>query len=67
MVVPLIEQMNPNASAVAGGGPLELDLGNVELGRQVIVRWQAPPIFVVFRTPEMLEALRNTNTKSRRS
>jgi ubiquinol-cytochrome c reductase iron-sulfur subunit len=31
-MIPLIEQMNPDASTVAAGGPIDIDLGDVEPG-----------------------------------
>jgi ubiquinol-cytochrome c reductase iron-sulfur subunit len=58
-VVPFISQMNPDAAALAAGGPVELDLGKVEPGQQVVVRWRSRPIFVTHRTPQALQKLRD--------
>ena len=58
-LVPLIEQMNPDASTLAAGAPIELDLGEVEPGGYVVVLRRKRPIFVVSRTPEMLKALQD--------
>ncbi len=57
--VPLIDQMNPDASTLAAGGPIDLDLGKIGPGQQVLVRWRERPIFVVNRTEKMLQALQN--------
>jgi ubiquinol-cytochrome c reductase iron-sulfur subunit len=36
-LVPLIDQMNPDASTLAAGGPVDIDLGQVEPGGQVVI------------------------------
>ncbi len=58
--VPLIAQMNPDAATLAAGGPVELDIGNIAPGQQVIVRWRERPVFVLHRTSQLLETLRDT-------
>jgi len=58
-IVPFISQMNPDASTVAAGGPVELDLGKVAPGQQVVVHWRSRPVFVTHRTPEALQKLRD--------
>ncbi len=58
-VVPLIDQMNPDAATLAAGGPVDLDLSHVAAGQQVQVRWRARPIFVVHRTDKALQALQS--------
>jgi ubiquinol-cytochrome c reductase iron-sulfur subunit len=58
-LVPLISQMNPDASTLAAGGPVDLDLGRVAPGQQVVVRWRDRPIFVFRRTPDVLNTLRD--------
>jgi ubiquinol-cytochrome c reductase iron-sulfur subunit len=58
-LVPLIDQMNPDASTLAAGGPVDLDLSKVQPGQQVTVRWRERPIFVINRTPEILRTLQD--------
>jgi ubiquinol-cytochrome c reductase iron-sulfur subunit len=58
-LVPLIDQMNPDAATLAAGGPVDLDLSNIEPGQQVLVRWRSRPIFVVNRTPAALKTLQS--------
>src|SRR5579859_4342780 len=50
VLVPLIAQMNPDASTLAAGGPVDLDLSKIAPGQQVVVRWRERPIFVFHRT-----------------
>lgn len=64
-LVPLIAQMNPDASTLAAGGPVDLDLAQVQPGQQVVVRWRSKPIFVTHRTPEALRMLRNPRLLAR--
>jgi ubiquinol-cytochrome c reductase iron-sulfur subunit len=56
-LVPLIDQMDPDASTIAAGGPVEFDLSKVQPGQQVVVRWREMPIFVLHRTPQILGIL----------
>ncbi len=56
-IVPFISQMDPDASTLAAGGPIELDLDKVAPGQQVVVQWRSKPIFVTHRTPETLQKL----------
>jgi ubiquinol-cytochrome c reductase iron-sulfur subunit len=51
--------MSPDASTLAAGGPVDLDLERVEPGQQVAVRWQGKPIFVTHRTSQVLETLKD--------
>jgi ubiquinol-cytochrome c reductase iron-sulfur subunit len=56
-LVPLIDQMNPDAATLAAGGPVDLDLSKVEPGQQVVVRWRNRPVFVTNRPAAALAAL----------
>jgi ubiquinol-cytochrome c reductase iron-sulfur subunit len=56
-IVPLIDQMNPDAATLAAGGPVDLDLSRVSPGQQVVVRWRSRPIFVTNRTDKLLKEL----------
>jgi ubiquinol-cytochrome c reductase iron-sulfur subunit len=66
-LVPLIDQMNPDAATLAAGGPVELDLSKVAPGQQVQIRWRSRPIFVINRTPEALKMLQSSEVTSRLS
>ncbi len=58
-LVPLITQMNPDASTLAGGGPVDLDVSKIEEGAQVVVYWRQRPIFVFHRSQQTLQALQS--------
>ncbi len=55
--VPFVLSMNPSARAKAAGAPVEVDLSKVEPGMLLAVEWRGQPVWVVNRTPEMLELL----------
>jgi ubiquinol-cytochrome c reductase iron-sulfur subunit len=49
---PLIFQMNPDASTIAAGAPVEVDLTPIAEGQVIKVFWRGKPIFVNHRTPK---------------
>jgi len=49
--------MSPSARAQAAGAPVEADISQVEPGQLIRVEWRGKPVWVVRRTPEMLESL----------
>ena len=59
--IPLIAQMNPDASTIAAGAPIEVDLGPVAEGQIIKVFWRGKPIFVSHRTKKEIEEARKVN------
>ncbi|MEJ2431685.1 MAG: ubiquinol-cytochrome c reductase iron-sulfur subunit [Pseudolabrys sp.] len=66
-LVPLVDQMNPDAATLAAGGPVELDLDKVQPGQHVQVRWRSRPIFVINRPAEALKMLQSKEVTDRLS
>ena len=56
--VPFIASWTPSERARALGAPTELDVSKIEQGQMAIVTWRRQPIYVVRRTPEMVEHLK---------
>ncbi|MGD0184180.1 MAG: ubiquinol-cytochrome c reductase iron-sulfur subunit [Roseiarcus sp.] len=56
---PLIDQMNPDAATEAAAEPIDVDVGQIQPGQQIVVLWSARPVFIVNRTREALDALRD--------
>jgi len=56
-VWPLIDQMNPDASALALAST-EVDLSAMEPGQSITVTWRGKPVFVRYRTEEEIESAR---------
>ncbi len=52
---PLISQMNPDASTIAAGAPIDVDLSAIAEGAIVTVKWRGKPIFVRHRTPKEIK------------
>lgn len=63
-LVPLISQMNPDASTVAAGAPVEVDLSPIAEGQIVKVFWRGKPIFISHRTKKEIEAARAVDVKT---
>ena len=59
ILVPLVDQMNPDASTLAAGGPVDLDITKISEGQQVLVRWRQRPIFVFRRSKQTLDAMQS--------
>ncbi|MGE0563626.1 MAG: ubiquinol-cytochrome c reductase iron-sulfur subunit [Pseudolabrys sp.] len=62
--VPLISQMNPDASTIAAGAPIEVDLGPVAEGQVIKVFWRGKPIFISHRTKKEIDEARNVQLSS---
>jgi ubiquinol-cytochrome c reductase iron-sulfur subunit len=56
--------MEPSSDVLAAGGPLTVDLSKLEPGQQIVVSWRQHPIFVVHRTPKILEGLKSPSLLS---
>jgi len=63
-LVPLVDQMNPDASTLAAGGPVELDVSKIEEGGQVMIRWRQRPIFVFRRSKQTLDSMQSQQMTS---
>jgi ubiquinol-cytochrome c reductase iron-sulfur subunit len=61
---PLVSQLNPDASTVAAGFPLEVDLAPMAVGQVIKVFWRGQPIFISHRTPKEIEAAQTADWKS---
>ena len=59
VIWPLIDQMAPDAATIAAGAPLDIDIGSLAAGQQIIVKWRGHPIFIVNRPPDALKILQD--------
>jgi ubiquinol-cytochrome c reductase iron-sulfur subunit len=57
-LVPLISQMNPDASTIAAGAPVDIDLAPIAEGQIVKVFWRSKPIFIFHRTKKEIDEAR---------
>ena len=58
-VWPLVNQMNPSADVQALAS-IFVDVSGVEVGTQLTVKWLGKPVFIRRRTPEEIQAARDT-------
>lgn len=55
--VPFVASMTPSARARAAGAPVEVDISKLEPGQMLTIEWRGKPVWIVNRTPTMLETL----------
>ena len=61
---PFISQMNPDASTIAAGAPIEVDLAPVAEGQDIKVFWRGKPIYIMHRTKKQIEEARSVQVSS---
>ena len=59
-VWPLVDQMNPSADVQALSS-IRVDVGGIEPGTQLTVKWLGKPVFIRRRTPEEIEEARSVD------
>ncbi len=57
LAVPFAASMAPSERARAAGAPVEVDISNLEPGQQLTVEWRGKPVWIIKRTPEVLDLL----------
>jgi ubiquinol-cytochrome c reductase iron-sulfur subunit len=62
--LPLISQMNPDASTVAAAAPVEVDLSPIAEGQVIKVFWRSKPIFISHRTKKEIDEARAVDWRS---
>jgi ubiquinol-cytochrome c reductase iron-sulfur subunit len=60
-LVPLVAQMNPDASTIAAGAPVEIDLSPIAEGQIIKVFWRSKPIFIFHRGQKDIQAARDVD------
>lgn len=55
--VPFVASLAPSERARALGAPVDVDVGGLRPGELRTVEWRGKPVFVLRRTPEMIDAL----------
>ncbi|MEM7465844.1 MAG: ubiquinol-cytochrome c reductase iron-sulfur subunit [Pseudomonadota bacterium] len=59
--IPFVATFQPSAKAKAIGAPIEVDIAKLEPGQRITHKWRGQPVWIVRRTPEMLEKLKDLN------
>ena len=55
--VPFVAAWQPSERARAIGAPVEVDISKIEPGQMLTQKWRGKPVWIVSRTPEILQAL----------
>ena len=63
LAVPFLSQMQPSAKTMAAGAPVEVDLSKMEPGQLIRVAWRGKPVWILNRTPEVLQTLGTLESK----
>jgi len=61
--VPFVASMLPSGRAMANTAPVEADIGLLTPGRMMTVEWHGKPVWIVYRTREMLDSLAGLNDR----
>lgn len=59
--VPFVSTFQPSERAKAAGAAVEADISNLKPGEKMTVEWRGKPVWIIRRTPEMLEALKKND------
>jgi len=65
LAVPFLSQMQPSVKAMAAGAPVEIDISKIEEGQLIRVAWRGKPVWVVQRSPQVLETLKTLDSQLR--
>jgi len=61
--VPFVVSMWPSERARAAGAPVEIDISNVGPGELAVFEWRGKPVWVMRRTQEMLDAIKQVDAR----
>lgn len=63
LAVPFAGSMLPSEKAKAAGAPVEVDISKIEAGQQITVEWRGKPVWIIKRSPEVLDLLPGMNDR----
>ena len=55
--VPFVSTLTPSARAKAIGAPVEVDIGDLEVGERKIVKWRGKPVWILRRDDAAIDGL----------
>lgn len=65
LAVPFLSQMQPSVKAMAAGAPVTVDISKMETGQLIRVEWRGKPVWILNRTPEVLDTLKGLDSQLR--
>ncbi|NLZ79183.1 MAG: ubiquinol-cytochrome c reductase iron-sulfur subunit [Gammaproteobacteria bacterium] len=61
--IPFLGSWAPSAKAKAAGAPVRVNINKVQPGQQIVAEWRGQPVFVLHRTPEIMEGLKTIDAQ----
>ena len=61
IAAPFLSSFAPSERAKAAGAPVEVDLSSIPLGEKIVVEWRGLPVWILRRTPEMLQSVKKAD------
>lgn len=58
---PFVCTLKPSERALAAGAPIEVDISDIKPGEMKRAEWRGKPVWILRRTPEMLDSLHKTD------
>ena len=65
VAVPFVKSWSPSEKAKAAGAPVSVDISKIQPGQLIRVEWRGKPVWVVSRTPTVIEELATLDSKLR--
>ncbi len=62
VAVPFVASWQPSARARAAGAPVQADISKLDPGQRMTVEWRGRPVWIISRTPEMIERTEEFDT-----
>lgn len=60
-LIPFVSSCMPSSTTRAAAGPIRVDVSHLEPGQQMTVLWRGKPVWIIYRTREMLLELATPN------
>ena len=61
--VPFVASFTPSERAKAAGAPVQIDMSTLAPGEMRTYEWRGKPVWVLRRTPEMIESIKKTTDR----
>lgn len=58
-----VSTLQPSERAKAAGAPVEVDISSLSPGEMRTVEWRGKPVWILKRTPDMVESLKKTDSQ----
>jgi ubiquinol-cytochrome c reductase iron-sulfur subunit len=62
-VLPFAASLTPSERAKAAGAPVEVNIAGIAPGELLTVEWRGKPVWILRRTPEMIESIKSTDSR----